>query len=260
MNDFIANTVKNNALLRNIKKRYDLGFQNALLFTGDTGTGKTKFALMVYYFISKGILNRKTLNMKDDLFCYSISDFSSVLTGTDRQVIFYDEAGVELDIGNWNSVFNRMLSHILQTQRVKQNFYFFILPHKRLITQTHWVLFNYYIIVQNELRNILNKNGVVTKQDIHRLAYTYKIRTQHFDFSESSHYINYYGLGRYNIPDYSKGDEWKEFRDFVKEYEKYENKRKQSIAQDIENQTKMIIKKKDIENEKVRAQAEKLGI
>lgn len=260
VDEWISKIIQKNRLLSDIKKRYELGFQNALLFTGDTNTGKTKFALIVYYLISKGILGRKRLDMKDDLFCYSISDFSKVLADIEQQCIFYDEAGVELDIGNWNSAFNRMLSHILQTQRVKRNFYFFILPHKRLITQTHWVLFNYYIIVNNELQAIYDKKNEITHREIKRIAYTYKIKTQHFDFSECNHYVNYYSICRYNIPDYSKGPEWAEFRKFVAIYEKYERERKQSIARDIEKETRVLMKRKEIQAQKTWNEAEKLGI
>jgi hypothetical protein len=243
-----------NPFFMDIKKRFDHKNQNAFLIVGDTNTGKTKFALMMYYFISKELLGRKKLSMQDDVFCYELMDLIRVIDKLEKQNVFYDEGGRDLDVGKWNSLFNRSLSQIFQTQRIKELFYYIILPHRRHITQTHLVNFNYYIVVQN---NFINN-------ELTRTAECYKIKVNHFSRNsyslmseEFANYVSYIFLCKFKIPDYNS-PYFHELSEFILEYEKYEKKRKQDIAKAIQDEAIMYEEQKEIKRQKVELSKMKL--
>ena len=240
--------------LRQIKERYDYGFQNVLLTVGGTNTGKSFFNFYLYYIINKFLLHR---DFDENDFYYSVTDFAKNISTIRQQVVFYDEAGRDLDIRSWNSLFNRLMSFILQTQRVQRNFYFIILPHKRLLTQTHLVLFNYYIIMKNLVRKVSK-----TKRNISRTADVYNIQTQHFDIGSRRSFVLYKFNQRLTIPDFthlSKKKAYSDFPEWLKKFDKLQITKKKDIAHEIEDEAKLLEKQKELKKQKVLDRINKLS-
>jgi len=241
-------------LLREVEERYKCGFHTVMLTVGGTNTGKSFFNFYLYYLINKHLLHRD-FDKRD--FYYSVIDFAKNISRIKQRVIFYDEAGKDLDIRAWNSLFNKLMSFILQTQRVQQNFYFIILPHKRLLTQTHLVLFNYYIIVKNLMRRISR-----TKKGISRIADVYNIHTQHFDIGTKRSYVIYTFNQRLSIPDLAKLSKKKEYADlpeWLEKFDKLQNAKKKDIALEIEKEAKLLEKQKEIKLKKILKRLDKLN-
>lgn len=224
----------NNLFLKMIETRYKLGFQNVIIITGDTNSGKTKLGLWYYYLINKYLLHKK-YNQND--FFYSIKDIACKITRLKNQNIFYDEAGDELTVTRWNSIFNKWLSLILQTQRIKRNFYFIILPHIRLITHTHYPLLDFHLIVKNKMD--------LEKCKLNRSVNIYNVVTKHLMINQYDEFINYKIIGNFNIPDYKISPELKEFKNMVETFEKFEIIKKDNIAQKIQNESLKMMTTKD---------------
>ena len=238
--------------LRQIKERYDNGFQNVILTVGGTNTGKSFFNFYLYYLINKHLLHRD-FDEKD--FYYSVTDFAKNISSLKQRVVFYDEAGRDLDVRSWNSLFNRLMSFILQTQRVQRNFYFIILPHKRLLTQTHLVLFNYYIIVKNIIRKA-SRN----KRNISRIVDIYNIKTQHFDIGSKRSFVLYKFNQRLTIPDFthiSKKKAYSDFPGWLEKFDKLQITKKKDIAHEIEDEAKLLEKQQELKKRKVLDQLNK---
>jgi len=229
----MRNIFDKSLMLMEIEARHKAGYQNTILCCGDMNDGKTKFMLLIYFLIHKVILKEDKITIQP---YFEVLEFAKNIDKLESKGIFFDEAGSGgLDVRKWNSVDNKLLSYILQTQRIKKNFYYIILPHKRLITHTHLVLFDYYIIVKAFIEDDIVK----------RYAHIYKINTRHMATNDYEDYISFVLLERFEIPNYNEYEELKEFQEFIKEYEKIELKRKQEIAQQIKKEAMQIIKDRE---------------
>lgn len=242
-----------NPFLRAIKQRYENGEQNVFLTVGDTNSGKTVFNIMLYWLIKKGVLNQDVSLKKNCKMYFSVSDFAKDISKIDNEIIFYDEAGTELDIGEWNNLFNKTLRHILQTQRVKRNFYFILVPHKRFITNVTMPLFNYFNVI-NKIPQFDN-TGKNTGQS--REAHIYKIKTTHFKMSGFEDYFYYKKLAIFYINDILKIEN-KDFKDLYNQFHKVELEKKQTLAEDIEDETKLYLMKQETKKLKIEQAYNKL--
>ena len=218
---------EDNEFYKGLKLRYELGHQTIFLTTGGTNSGKTVLNIILYYLIKKGILKEKIDIDKCKMF-YSIIDFAKDITKIEKEIIFYDEAGTELDIGEWNGIFNKTMRHILQTQRVQRNFYFILLPHIRHISTVLLPLFNFHIVVQQQTYI----NPKTDEVEIQRIADVYKIFPQQ-TYSNTRDYQEMKLMLRMIIPDV-RTIENKDFQELYKKFQSIERKRKKIIAQDIE--------------------------
>jgi len=219
-------------LTTEIKKRYDNGYQTTILCCGDMNEGKTKFMLFIFFLIEKIILKKKEITIEP---YFSVLDFAIKISKIKNESIFFDEVGAGgLDVRAWNSQDNKLLSHILQTQRIKRNFYYIILPHKRLMTHTHLILFDYYIIIKYNLE----------KQE--RIAHIYKINTRHMATNDFDDYIQFSFMEKIIIPDYMNNPQLKELKNFMIKYEYKEHEKKQDIACKIEKEAQELLLKNTI--------------
>ena len=227
---------EDNEFFKALKKRYEIGNQTIFLTTGQTNSGKTVFNVILYYLIKKGILKEKIDLEKCKMF-YSIVDFAKDITQMENEIIFYDEAGTELDIGEWNSIFNKTMRHILQTQRVKRNFYFVLLPHIRHISYVLLPLFSFHIVMETHTH--LNKK--TDKMEIIRIANIYKIIPQQ-TFSATRDYQDIKLLLRMKVPDIRKIEN-KDFQGLYEKFHQIELQKKRDIAKKIEETTKAYLMK-----------------
>ena len=232
--EFIKDVFEKNLFLKIIETRFKLGFQTVILITGDTNSGKTKFGLLVQYLINKGLL-KKPMSM--DNYYYSVIDIAKELDNLSKDTVFYDEAGDELDMRAWNNVFNKILSNILQTQRVKRNIYFIIVPHVRLITHTHLVLFDFHFIIRNKIS--------LKNHTMERMAQIFELKTKHLMLNDFEDFIDYIHLGNFNIPNYKNDENLKEFNKFVEKYEVFELEKKKKIALKIKKEAMEIYDKQN---------------
>ena len=221
---------EDNEFFKSLKLRYEIGHQTIFLTTGGTNSGKTVFNVFLYYLIKKGILKEK-INLDNCKMHYSIIDFAKNITKVKNEIIFYDEAGTELDIGSWNGVFNKTMRHILQTQRVKRNFYFILLPHIRHISYVLLPLFTFHIVM--ETFTIYNKK--TDKLEVERVANIYKIISRQ-TYSASRDYQDMELILRMKVPDIRKIEN-RDFQELYKKFHEMELKKKNDIALKIEEET-----------------------
>lgn len=225
-----------NEFFKSLRLRYEIGNQTIFLTTGSTNSGKTVFNVILYYLIKKGVLKEK-INLDKCKMFYSIVDFAKDITKMENEIIFYDEAGTELDVGEWNSIFNKTMRHILQTQRVKRNFYFILLPHIRHISYVLLPLFSFHTVM--ETHTIYNKKE--DRLEVQRIANIYKIIPQQ-TFSASRDYQDIKLLLRLKVPDITKIEN-ADFQELYKKFHQIELKKKHDIAKKIEEETKDYILK-----------------
>jgi len=236
---------EDNEFFKSLKMRYELGHQTIFLTTGQTNSGKTVFNIILYYLIKKGILKEK-IDLKKAKMFYSIVDFAKDISKIRNEIIFYDEAGTELDIGDWNSIFNKTMRHILQTQRIQKNFYFILLPHVRYISYVLLPLFTFHIVM--ETYTTYNKR--TDRLEVQRIANIYKIIPQQ-TFSVSRDYQNIKLLLQMKVPD-ATTIENKDFQELYAKFHGIEIRKKQDIAKKIEEETKDYILKEKTKELKIR--------
>jgi len=230
----VKDLFEENEFFRMLKLRYEIGDQTIFLTTGNTNSGKTVFNVLLYYLIKKGILKEK-IDLKKCRMYFSIVDFAKEITKLKDEIIFYDEAGAELDIGEWNNIFNKIMRHILQTQRIQRNFYFILLPHIRYISYVLLPLFTFHIITERKV--IPKKNGY----EIERIATINKIFAQQ-QFSEMRNYYDIRLVAQLRIPDITKIRN-KDFRELYQRFHQIEIRKKKEIARKIEEEAKMYLLK-----------------
>ena len=121
---------KNYILKLWLKKQMDRGFSPIVCVTGHTRIGKTCLALT----LAEGLDD--TFNFKEQYF-YKLKDFANLLFKGDlkKKIVIFDEAGYQFDNLKWWNYLNIILSHILQTQALKNTCYFFVLPKFNYISK-----------------------------------------------------------------------------------------------------------------------------
>lgn len=108
-------------------------------FVGDTGNGKSMKALRLVEILYDLNVFNGTFNPEENL-VYGAENFLDVLVQQDtpevesddvkddREAIIFDEAGVELNIAEYNSQNNKNIDKTLQVARAWNNLYIFIAP------------------------------------------------------------------------------------------------------------------------------------
>lgn len=238
---------EDNEFFKSLQLRYKIGHQTIFLTTGGTNSGKTVFNVILYYLIKKGLLKEK-IDLEKCKMHYSIIDFAKNITKMQNEIIFYDEAGTELDIGSWNGIFNKTMRHILQTQRIKRNFYFILLPHIRHISYVLLPLFSFHIVMETHI----SYDKDIDKPIIERIANIYKIIPQQL-FSATRDYQEIKLLLRMRVPDI-RTIENKDFQELYKKFHAIEIKKKQEIAKTIEETTREYILKEETVKMKIERQ------
>lgn len=104
------------------------GYAPVVAVVGKEGKGKSMMALEIARILHNEIgVCKGDFQPESNLF-YDVIEFLEFLKGAERQVLLFDEAGVNLSSKQWYSDFNRALDQAIQTMRYKQNAYVFILP------------------------------------------------------------------------------------------------------------------------------------
>lgn len=246
---------KNSDFFKALKLRHDLGNQTAILITGNTNSGKTVLATLLYYINEIGLFNRE-IDIKDEQMYFSILSFAKNISQLYDKQILYDEAGTELDIADWNGIFPKMMKYILQTQRTHTNTYYILLPHVRYITQTLLPLFNFHIVVNLDV-HVNQVTGKITKR---RYADIYKI-TPLQTYSGYRDYQDIRLIMTMNIPDV-KQIKNTDFIELMKKFSEIEKDKKDKIAHSIEDMVRTYEAKEEIEKLKTERsiKSEKLKI
>lgn len=106
------------------------GLSPIVIFCGKEGKGKSMKALEFARQLHEiGVCEGKLTPEKvEKNLVYSVEDFLYRLISAQRQVIIFDEAGKNLNSKDWQTSFNRAVDKAIQTQRIKENVYIFVLP------------------------------------------------------------------------------------------------------------------------------------
>lgn len=100
-----------------------LQFNWNMIVTGDTGSGKTKFATTLAY-----VLNPKRFNA--DYYTNSVADFLDIVENKTKKgdTVVFDETGANLSAREWYSIGNILAGQALQTYRNKNLCVIFCTP------------------------------------------------------------------------------------------------------------------------------------
>lgn len=123
-----------------------------IIFTGDTGSGKSYAALRFAENLDPEF-NWKRVVFTPDKFLEIIKYDKTLHSGN---VIIFDEAGVGMASREWYSIQNKILSYVLQTFRFKNLIVIFTVPDFTYIDSQARKLFHFYF----ETSRILRKQKV----------------------------------------------------------------------------------------------------
>lgn len=227
-----------------LKLRHEIGHQTIFLITGNTNAGKTVFATIFYYLLEKGLFKRE-INLNENQMYFSVMDFAKHISELYDRQILYDEAGAELDIAEWNGIFNKIMKYILQTQRTHKNTFFILLPHIRYISQTLLPLFNFHIVIDLKIHK--DENGKITKE---RIANVYKIVPQQI-YSEYHTYQSIILVASLKIPNVDEIEN-EDFKELYKKFKEIEETKKRAIAHGIEEMVFDYEKKEELNKLKLK--------
>ena len=121
-----------------------------VIFTGDTGSGKSYGALRFAEKLDPEF-NEKRIVFTPDKFLEIIRHDKELHSGN---VIIFDEAGVGMASREWYSIQNKILSYVLQTFRFKNLIVIFTVPDFTYIDSQARKLFHFYF----ETSKILKKS------------------------------------------------------------------------------------------------------
>lgn len=113
--------------LRALVNDINSGYAPVVVVCGKEGRGKSMVALRL-----AEILHREVGCCLGDWtvenLAYGPVQFLDRMRSSIRQALIFDEAGVNLNKNQYNSVFNRSVDSAVQTQRMRENIYIFVLP------------------------------------------------------------------------------------------------------------------------------------
>jgi len=137
--------------LQRMRNRIKQGYSPIVLFVGEQRSGKTWTAITYAELLDPNFDVEKQL-------VTNVENFAKVLSESNKKVIVLDEAGVSLDPMRSAEITQRCYSHIIQSQAVRQNICFLVLPCASDFGRTHKVHIDSVVEIKGH-----NKNGVRAK-------------------------------------------------------------------------------------------------
>lgn len=124
------------------RRIHRLQFNLNMIVTGDTGSGKTMFAITIAY-----LLNRKRFNA--NFYTNSIKDFLDIVENSHKgDTVVFDETGANLSAREWYSIGNILAGQALQTYRKKNLATFFCTPDPSFTDVQLRRLLNCFVIMK----------------------------------------------------------------------------------------------------------------
>jgi len=160
-----VNGVKDHPLLHKLVEKLNNGKSPTVIFVGATGNGKSMKALRMWEILynEMNVFKEDEFQPDEHLF-YEPEHILKKMQGIgtpnehginpDREMLIFDEGGVNINKKDWQSTTNRAIDMILQTQRMKNCLYAFILPDiqdidKQVIKMADYIV---YVIDQGYAR------------------------------------------------------------------------------------------------------------
>lgn len=193
-----------------IKERIENQKDCWLLIEGETGSGKTTFAVILAYLLNK----KYGLKFSEKNYFVGIKPFLKSKIGR-KNVYIIDEISADLNAGSWNSKMNKLFRYYSATQRILQNVYILISPFRRLISTVNYLFFKYIILADR---------GFVNVQEV---KVDYNTQTIRLDLVKLLHY----DLEEF----FEKKDFRKLYRTIIERSIKYKEKIRKEILEEIKN-------------------------
>jgi hypothetical protein len=232
---WIERELEENRFLNEIILRNKLGYQSAIIITGEPNSGKTVVGNLIKYMLTKGYFNER-MDIRD--YFFGIRALAKIVNKPDEinRVYLNDETSDELSVRNWNSINNTLWNLILSTQRIKKNIYINMMPHIRQLSRPHLILYNFVIEIDNFITEVKGSDNILLSREIVRLMKVNKIKVNYnFDNArDSSDFVKMMPYECYILPDYEKVKELEGFRKFMlNEHKAFELEGKARIADKI---------------------------
>jgi hypothetical protein len=228
--------------------RFFHGYQNFIVITGDTNSGKSIFADMVYYILNTGMYE-KPMDLKD--FYFGVRDIVRNIESIVKCCIINHEAGSKSK--NWNDIQNEAWSQILQFGRIFRNTYIDCLPHRKDMTDIHLKHATFLIVVDNIIKDWVDDKENIEDYEIIRVARIYKLHTDYLGFnatSQQNSFVEPEFFDYFEIPNYKTDPRFRNFKKFIEE--KYE-------PFDLENKKRLIKSIKEKADKRDQADEEKMN-
>lgn len=234
--------------------RYFHGYQSFVVITGDTNSGKSIFADMVYYVLNTGMY-QKEMDLKD--FYFGVQEIVNNIENITHSCIINHEAGSKSK--NWNDLQNEAWSQILQFGRIFRNTYIDCLPHRKDMTDIHLKHATFLIVVDNIIKDWVDDKENIEDYEIIRVARIYKLNTDYLGFdsmSQQNSFVMPEFFDYFIIPNYKTDKRFINFKKFIEDkYEPFDLENKKRLIKGIKEKS---IKKQQIEENKFQRLIEKL--
>ena len=239
--------LRHNKFFKWLHLRHFHGYQNFIIITGDTNSGKSIFADLTYYILQTGMYD-KPITLNDFYFGvkYIIKDIKNIV----KRCIINHEAGSKGK--HWNDKANELWSNILQFWRIARNTYIDCLPHRKDMTDTHLKHATFIIVVDNIIKDWVDDKDNIEDYEIIRVARVYKIHTDYLGFdarSQANSFVDVEFFDYFVIPNIYTDKRFFKFKEFIEnEYIPFDLKNKQNLMEQIQDKAE---KYEAIENEKI---------
>jgi len=146
--------------LETLSLKMKTGYSPLNVVVGDeTGIGKSRWTLRASELIMWRTFQQKW-EMKDNVF-FSMNKFKESLFNATGRIMIIEEGEIELGSDEWQSISNRWFSRIKDTQRIKGNVYFIVLPIFMALARKHRRRVNLIIDVKG--RGFANVYKIIRK-------------------------------------------------------------------------------------------------
>ena len=170
---------KKSVFIQRIKSDLKAGHSLVILFVGRTRLGKTWSAMSLASLLSDSFIvsPKRWVSFKE----YGEDILNEIIKngyeGLKDDIYILDECGKDLDFREYASKFNRIFSHILQTQQIANKVFILILPDAKLLAKAHHKLID--LIVWKRSRDVMEISKLAScPADLSgRQSYRYKIET-----------------------------------------------------------------------------------
>jgi hypothetical protein len=231
---WIQKQIEKNKFLNELVLRNQLGYQSAIMITGEPNAGKTVVGNLIKYMLTLGY-HHETMDIKD--YFFGIRELAKIVNRPEEinRVYLNDETSDELSVRNWNSINNTLWNLILSTQRVKKNIYVNMLPHIRQLSRPHLILYNFMIVVDNFILEKRGTDNTLLSREVLRVMKVYKIQVSYTSQQDNtSDFIKMVPYEAYIVPDYTKEPGLKGFKAFMEtQHKAFELEGKAKIANKI---------------------------